>query len=283
MSLKTSYIKTLIKENNIKVIKKFKLNNYKYGCIIKINNQKYFLKIGYSIFNKIKFYNEISGYKEFKNKKFLYPKIIKYAFTDDVSYILFEYIENLRKAFNYFSINAYSNFKNNRTSLKNYLIGLKNNYKKHDQIINRIIYKKKFNLNDMILTCKSHGDFVFSNVLFKNGYQYIIDFEEFKNNRIYLYDFIHWYLQPIIQFMIKRFNINVCIFIINIFLVFFKKFLCFKFKLRFEDADIYLKLYFLERNLLFKNEIFNFPKSKQLNYELKMKFIILINRLYEFE
>ena len=221
----------------------------------------------------VEFKNEIKGYKFFYKKKiYNIPKLLNYSKKNTLYFIELEYI-NGKKA-NFFDFDKI--FKSNKILTKkslciNYIKNISRFYQNKKnlhstKIQNKIekYLKKNFDQNYLKLSF-THGDLAPYNCLKKDNYFYIYDFEKFKE-RIFLFDHINWIFHPIIS------NISLAlisnsfkysnIFIINIFLKYFKYF-------------IYVKLNkILKNNKIDKNEF-----TKYYLFYLYEKLCILLSDL----
>ena len=120
----------------------------------------------------------------------------------------------------------------------------------------------------------------------KNNYFYVIDFEKFKE-RIFLFDHINWLFHPIIFNMSPRLISNNSIFsnifIINIFLKYFKCFIYFKlnkilnnYKINKNEFTKYYLFYLYEKLFILLSDLKFINDSK--NKILTKKMIIMIKK-----
>jgi len=178
--------------------------------ILKICHDPYSIKLSnnenksYKIIkkNNLNFIN-ILPFRKIKSKKNLSLTVIKFINGKKANFFEFNNFykfTNLKKTKN-FSINNYINKKINHYIHLNIKIS-------KDLSINK--YKKKI-LNtyklDKVITTYSHGDFSKYNTIKNEKNNYVIDLEFFNKNRNFMYDFLFWYLVPVLNYLYKFNNI----------------------------------------------------------------------------
>ena len=232
--------------------------------ILKICHDPYSIKLSnnenksYKIIkkNNLNFIN-ILPFRKIKSKKNLSLTVIKFINGKKANFFEFNNFykfTNLKKTKN-FSINNYINKKINHYIHLNIKIS-------KDLSINK--YKKKI-LNtyklDKVITTYSHGDFSKYNTIKNEKNNYVIDLEFFNKNRNFMYDFLFWYLVPVLNYLYK-FN-NILPVSINFYLIenFIKYNLLKEKKLNTNNLKLYFSLFFFERILQLKTEL----KLKNIN------------------
>ena len=255
----------------IKIIEKFfktKIDNIK-----KINNSKFIfylkkknsiIKICQDDFNYNLFLNEKKAYK-YLNKKRLFLNIAKFNYLKKLNKLKILMIDFIKgRKVNYLNLKLLIKENKNLLSYNQKILMseieyiYKKNFKKifisklsseFDKDFDNILKKYP---KDVIKISPSHGDFTHHNVIKStNGSIYIIDFEYFSKQRIYIYDTLHWLISPIVNKLVLncRINFNLSYFLkkwVQLFFFFIN------FELKEKDLDKYLLLYYLEQKYFFK-------------------------------
>ena len=228
------------------------INNKKKIAFFYLKNQIIFLlKISLNTFSSNQFKNEINSYKFIKNKKihFLTTSAEKFYNNKSISILKIKYVNGKKGSFfdlKKFYLKKYINTKNIKFS--NYLNILKKNFKnihKTNLEINNEFKKiNDYFDKDKLKICPSHGDFVHWNTITDKKKHYVFDLEYFSKERIFLYDILHWVIQPYIN-KLKFFNYTTKF---NIFLIFLVKYNLNNLNIKFTDREIvkYIIIYFLE-------------------------------------
>ena len=226
--------------------------------ILKICHDPYSIKLSnnenksYKIIkkNNLNFIN-ILPFRKIRSKKNLSLTVIKFINGKNANFFEFNNFykfTNSNKTKN-FSINNYTNKK------INHYIHLNKKISK-DLSINK--YKKKI-LNiyklDKVITTYSHGDFSKYNTIKNKKNNYVIDLEFFNKNRNFLYDFLFWYLVPVLNYLYKLNNILPVSIIFYLIENFIKYNLLKEKKLNINNLKLYFSLFFFERILQLKTEL----------------------------
>lgn len=241
-------------------IKKIK---YDFYTIKNINNKKkiaffylknkiiFLLKISLNTFTSNQFKNEINSYKFIKKKKihFLTTSAEKFYKNKSISILKIKYVNGKKGSF--FDLKKFYLKKyiiTRKIKFSNYLNILKKNFKnihKTNLEINNEFKKiNDYFDKDKLKICPSHGDFVHWNTITDKKKHYVFDLEYFSKERIFLYDILHWVIQPYIN-KLKFFNYTTKF---NIFLIFLVKYYLNNLNIKFSDREIikYIIIYFLE-------------------------------------
>ncbi len=254
--------------------------------IIKKNNKKKILKI---FKKKNKSYNvELKGYKEFKVREIIHPKVKKVRLFKDYNALEIEFIDG--KKINFIDVILISNlvsFKNIKNiSLDKYLFNLYKFFTKEKKLFkinffNKIL-KNKFNIYYLNLSL-SHGDFSGYNIIKRKDKYYIFDFEKF-GERIIFFDQINIFFVIFlikINYLFKKKNSKFKKYIIlNIFKI-FRIFLFFvlskkikEYNIDFKTFNLYMLLFLFEKNLTFSKDL-KYLNSKIEIQKVKRKIIIM--------
>jgi hypothetical protein len=283
----------IYKSNFKKIIKKI-ITDKKKILILSKKKKLSVLKIYMRGNTLVEFKNEVRGYKYFYKKKiYNIPKLLNYSKKNSLYFIELEFI-NGKKA-NFFDFDKI--FKLNKTFTKkslciNYIENISRFYqdkkKLHLTTIQNNIkkYLKKNFFQNYLRLSFTHGDLAPYNCLKKDNYFYVYDFEKFKE-RIFLFDHINWMFHPIISnislglisdnFKYKN------IFIINIFLKYFKYFIYVKLNTILRNNKIdkneftkYYLLYLYEKLFILLSDLKFINNSK--NKILTKKMIVMVKK-----
>jgi hypothetical protein len=221
----------IVNENNINCkILNIKYSNFK-KIYIEIEEKKelYFLKLSLDKYSISLSNNEQHAYSIIKESYKDRFNLIDYKMinrNEDYHLSKMKFIKGIKgNYFQYKNFYNYNSFQNlSYVSLETYLNKIKKRYNLNqhfflkDELINKKFVTKYKNIKIPIDV--SHGDFIHFNTLKSNENKYVIDLEFFNEERIFLYDFFHWYLTPII---VKTKDINRLFdFSDNVFLVIIK-------------------------------------------------------------
>tara|TARA_B110000238_G_scaffold14100_1_gene13745 strand:- start:638 stop:1579 length:942 start_codon:yes stop_codon:yes gene_type:complete len=175
---------------------------------IKENEKFFLLKLSLNSHSINLTKNESDGYSfftKFDKKKFTLPDYQLINLTENYALSRIELIDG--KKGNYFE---YSKFCINcnqhqikKVNLNDYIELMWKKYSTKDDKENKLfkmmgIITTKFN-NTLIPLEASHGDLIhFNSIKNKNDY-FIFDLEFFKQDRAFLYDYLHWHLTPLVN------------------------------------------------------------------------------------
>ena len=236
---------------------------YDFYTIKNINNKKkiaffylkkkiiFLLKISLNIFTSNQFKNEINSYNFIKKKRihFLTTSAEKFYNNKSISILKIKYVDGEKGSF--FDLKKFYQRKYIKTktiNLSNYKNILKNNFKKIHLVNIKIDndFKKINNYfkKEKLKICLSHGDFAHWNTISNRKKNYVFDLEYFSKERIYLYDILHWLIQPYIN-KIRFFNYTTKF---NIFLIFLIKYNLNNLNVKYNKREIikYIIVYFIE-------------------------------------
>lgn len=265
-------------------------SNKKIFLLTKDKNKKKIIKIFRSA-QKLKFQNEVKGYKVFNKKKiYKIPYLYKYKSSRNFNYIILEYINGSKVS--YFEINKlnFENFKHTKNKLLQVYLNNILNQNKYFSRLDIELKKKvkkfiKLNEKTKLITNYSHGDFADYNVIKTKKKYYLIDFEKFSE-RIVLFDYINWLNHKIILNYSKIFISNKLKirfeYILILFLNILYKYLSYKFNKKIKKSRYYFinfKLYFfiylVEKFFLISEDIFFMSTKKNKILSKKFREMIL--------
>lgn len=294
LNLKNIYdiksIKTILKKNyiydDIEFINYLNLNK----LIVYFKSKEYILKIFYDNFSTKLGKNEHKGYKFINSsyKKFSLPKYECILNDDNLFISKIKYLgENKGNYFdsrNYFSLNYASII----SSIDAKLYGEKlldkfSNFIDISDLNKTKIYIEKFlntNGNLKLYLDSSHGDFAHWNTRFINNTYYCFDLEHFSNERIFLYDLIHWYFIPLIQ---KRYFFKIKLiskYSLELLIIYLKKTFSKKYKVNnLESFNFLIFFYLIEKKLYYLNMISDEKQIKSMTKGYLNQAIFLNNEI----
>lgn len=244
--------------------------------LIYSKNKKKYLKKIYNSRDLDGLKKEIAGYKYFKKEKlFNIPKVISYKLKGRKKNINIEFIHGKKPSiFDIKKVFKKKIFNIKKKKISRY-ITLMRSYHKENKFF--LALNNKYNLNKIskknIFTSFTHGDFVNYNCLKSHKIIYVYDFEKF-GERIYLYDFLNWYLHPIFSKLstlicnlnFKFFDKIIVFITLRAFNYFVYKLIfknqIFKIKINYNDFKIYVFLYLLEKITILNKDL-TFLKNSQ--------------------
>lgn len=288
-----------------KIIKSKKIE-YDFYTLKNVNNNKkiaffyyknqiiFLLKVSFNHFTTNQFKNEINSYNFIKKKRihFTISSAEKFYNNKSVSILKIKYI-NGRKG-NFFDLKKFYLKKRINTKkikfsdyLKILIKNFKNIHKTNLEINNEFKKINDYFDKDKLKICPSHGDFVHWNTITDKKKHYVFDLEYFSKERIFLYDILHWVIQPYIN-KLKFFNYTTKF---NIFMIFLVKYNLKNLEIKLSERELikYIIVYFLElkyiyyiasdinkkykiispKNLLKSKKLHKYC-SQQINYFLKL-------------
>ena len=219
----TKNILDLLKENKLDC-EILNVKYLKFGKIIikaKNNNRISIFKVSLDKYSINLAKNEEIGYFELnkpENNKFNLPKYKMINKSEDYTLSQTEYLSGFKGK--YFELRKFCN-KNyikefEKILLKDYINLIKNRFQfnqfnqiNDDEIKQFCQIRDNFVLKFGSIKIPidiSHGDFVHFNSIKTSEKNYVFDLEFFHKIRSYLYDFIHWNLNPIFYQIIKKKN-----------------------------------------------------------------------------